>query len=109
MIRSTKKGRIGKGRSSYYSVIQIEVERLIFNPSIRNWVIVVHDRSLSASSEIAIYIDGNLKLLTTMYGLNGNVSGNFGSYPLFIGQRNGSSLGFVCQLKNLKIYNYPIL
>jgi hypothetical protein len=72
-------------------------------------VVVVHDRSLSASSEIAIYIDGNLKLLTTMYGLNGNVSGNFGSYPLFIGQRNGSSLGFVGQLKNLKIYNYPIL
>lgn len=34
--------------------------------------------------------------------------GNFGAFPLFIGQRNGASFGLVGQVAYLKIFNYPL-
>lgn len=76
--------------------------------SLSTWksVKLIIDRSLGITQN-KIYIDGVLSFVQLADKADNN--GNFGSYTLFIGQRNGSSLGFVGQLKNLKIYNYPIL
>ena len=70
-----------------------------------SWVQVkmVIDRSLGKDQN-KIYINGVLSFLQTA-NYNDN-NGNYGSYPLFIGQRNGVSLDFVGQIKNLEIYNY---
>lgn len=93
--------------SSGGSVLNAKSAASSINDNQWHSVKVVIDRVLSASSKISIYIDGNLKTLTTMYGLNGNTTGNYGSYTLFIGQRNGASSSLVAQLKELEIYNYP--
>ena len=77
------------------------------NDGIFHHVKMVIDRSLGINQN-KIYIDGVLSYVQSgKYYTNNN--GNFGSYTLFIGQRGGSSSGFVGQIKNLKIYNYPIL
>lgn len=68
---------------------------------------MVIDRSLGTAQN-KIYIDGVLSYVQNM-SFTADNNGNFGPFTLFIGQRNGSSLGFVGQMKNLKIYNYPIL
>ena len=68
---------------------------------------MVIDRSLGTAQN-KIYVDGVLSYVQNMSYTTDN-NGNFGSFILFIGQRNGSSLGFIGQIKNLKIYNYPIL
>lgn len=70
---------------------------------------MVIDRSLGKDQN-KICVDGVLSYVqNTSAGVYNDNNGNFGSFTLFIGQRNGSSLGFVGQMKNLKIYNYPIL
>ena len=77
------------------------------NDGIFHHVKMVIDRSLGIGQN-KIYIDGVLSYVQSgKYYANNN--GNFGAFSLFIGQRNGSSLGFIGQIKNLKIYNYPIL
>ena len=77
------------------------------NDGIFHHVKMVIDRSLGIDQN-KIYIDGVLSYVQRGTHYTNN-NGNFGSFILFIGQRNGSSLGFVGQMKNLKIYNYPIL
>ena len=77
------------------------------NDGIFHHVKIVIDRGLGTAQN-KIYVDGVLSYVQsgTHYANN---NGNFGSFILFIGQRNGSSLGFIGQIKNLKIYKYPIL
>ena len=70
-------------------------------------IVITVDRSLPASSEIKVYVDGLLK--SPAINSRNNTSGEFIKSILYIGQRAGISGGFVGQLKNLKIYNYPIL
>ena len=69
---------------------------------------MIIDRSLNGLQQSKIYINGVLSS-TQVSPYTTDNNGNFGSYPLFIGQRNGNSSGFVGQMKNLKMYNYPIL
>lgn len=68
--------------------------------------VFVFDRSQNNINEIKIYIDGTL-ITSTLYNSADN-SGNFGLFPLFIGQRAGNSLGFNGQIKLFKVFNYPL-
>ena len=67
-------------------------------------VALVIDRSLGVNQNF-IYLNGVLAFSNIAVA---DLSGNFGSFPLFIGQRNGISTGFVGQLKNLKVFNYAL-
>ena len=70
-----------------------------------NWhhVVLIIDRSLGTSQN-KIYVDGILSYVqNTAY--QSDLNGNWGLFPLFIGQRAGSSFGFNGQMKNLKIWN----
>ena len=73
-----------------------------------NWhhVVLMIDRSLGTSQN-KIYVDGILSYVqNTSY--QSDLNGNWGLFPLFIGQRDGSLYGFNGQLKFLKIFNYPL-
>ena len=73
-----------------------------------NWhhVVLIIDRSLGTSQN-KIYVDGILSYVqNTSY--QSNLNGNWGLFPLFIGQRAGSLYGFNGKLKFLKIFNYPL-
>lgn len=77
--------------------------------SISNWtkLVFIVDRSLG-KDQSKIYKKGIIDF-TQAAGNYNNQNGNYGSYPLFIGARNGAlSGGFIGQLKNLKIFNYPL-
>ena len=70
-------------------------------------IVLMIDRSKVGSQQNKIYVDGILSYIqdtTRQTDLNGQWTSN----PLFIGQRNGSSLGFNGQMKFLKIFNYPL-
>lgn len=70
-------------------------------------VVLMIDRSKAGNQQNSIYVDGVLSYVqATAYQTDNN--GNFGLYPLFIGQRAGNSIGFNGQLKFLKIYNYHL-
>ena len=71
-----------------------------------NHIVCIIDRSLPIANECYIYV--NKILSSTVFVTSGEVNGNFGLFPLFIGQRAGSSLGFNGQMKFLKIFNYPL-
>ncbi len=67
-------------------------------------VTIIIDRALGGSQS-KIYINGVESW--TMRTPN-NVTGNFGSHIFFVGQRGASTNGFVGQIKNLKIFNFPL-
>ena len=70
-------------------------------------IVLTIDRTLVGNQQNKIYVDGVLSYVqSTTY--QKDTSGNFGLFPLFIGQRGGSSLGFNGQMKFLKIFNYPL-
>lgn len=74
-----------------------------------NWhhVVMMINRSLVGNQQNKIYVDGILSYVqNTTY--KSDLNGNFGIYPLFIGQRGGSQYGFNGQMKFLKIFNYPL-
>ena len=74
-----------------------------------NWhhVVLMIDRSLAGSQQNSIYVDGILSYVqNTTY--QSDLNGNWGLFPLFIGQRGGSLYGFNGQMKFLKIFNYPL-
>ena len=72
-----------------------------------NWIHVVAtiDRALDQTTQNKIYINGVLGYVAQ--GTPNN-NGNFVNNILFIGQRGGSSLGYIGQMKFLKIFNYPL-
>lgn len=78
----------------------------IINDNVWRHFVFVIDRSLNAVNEIKCY--ENNVLMTVTKQLSTDNSGNFGNYPLFIGQRAGNALGFNGQMKFLKIFNYPL-
>ncbi|OCK53191.1 hypothetical protein BA768_01150 [Chryseobacterium sp. CBo1] len=59
------------------------------------------DRSISES--IKLYVNG-VKVTLVDYS-SADLNGNFLDEIIFIGQRNGSTLPFVGELKNFKLYN----
>ena len=70
-------------------------------------IVLTIDRTLVGNQQNKIYVDGVLSYVqNTTYQTNTN--GNFGLFPLFIGQRGGSLYGFNGRLKFLKIFNYPL-
>ena len=74
-----------------------------------NWhhVVLMIDRTLVGNQQNKIYVDGVLSYVqSTTY--QSDLNGNFGLFPLFIGQRDGSQYGFNGQMKFLKIFNYPL-
>lgn len=74
-----------------------------------NWhhVVLMIDRSLVGNQQNKIYVDGILSYVqSTTY--QSDLNGNWGLFPLFIGQRGGNSIGFNGQMKFLKIFNYPL-
>ena len=71
-----------------------------------NHIVCIIDRSLPIANECSIYV--NKILSSTVSVKSGEVNGNFGLFPLFIGQRNGNSLGFNGRIKFLKIFKYPL-
>jgi hypothetical protein len=76
------------------------------NTSESSWlhVVIVSDRALG-TSQSKIYIN---KVSNFTQSTSGNVNGNYTNYILYIGQRNGTSNNFKGQIKNLKIFNYPL-
>ena len=74
-----------------------------------NWhhIVITIDRSQNGLNQNRIYVDGNLVYVQNTNGQS-DLNGNWGLFPLFIGQRGGSSFGFNGQLKFLKIFNYPL-
>ena len=68
--------------------------------------VAVIDRTRNGANEILIYENGALVSFTKPSSTDNN--GIFGIYPLFIGQRAGSTAGFNGQMKFLKIFNYPL-
>ena len=74
-----------------------------------NWhhVVLMINRSLVGNQKNKIYVDGILSYVqNTNY--QSDLNGNWGIFPLFIGQRAGSLYGFNGQMKFLKIFNYPL-
>ena len=74
-----------------------------------NWhhVVLMINRSLVGNQKNKIYVDGILSYVqNTNY--QSDLNGNWGIFPLFIGQRGGSLYGFNGQMKFLKIFNYPL-
>ena len=74
-----------------------------------NWhhVVLMINRSLVGSQQNSIYVNGILSYVqNTTY--QSDLNGNWGLFPLFIGQRGGSQYGFNGQIKFLKIFNYPL-
>ena len=70
-------------------------------------IVLIIDRSKVGSQQNSIYVNGILSYVqNTNY--QEDLNGNFGLFPLFIGQRAGSSLGINGQMKFLKIFNYPL-
>jgi hypothetical protein len=69
-------------------------------------VVIVIDRSLGTTQN-KIYINKVFNY-SNLAGFTNDLSGNFAAAIYHIGQRNGSSINFVGQLKNLKIFNYPL-
>ena len=74
-----------------------------------NWhhVVLMIDRSLVGNQQNKIYVDGILSYVQNA-SLQSDLNGNWGLFPLFIGQRGGSLYGFNGQMKFLKIFNYPL-
>ena len=69
--------------------------------------VFILDRTKLANEEIQVYVDGILSYVQkTTY--QSDLNGNWGIFPLFIGQRGGSLYGFNGQMKFLKIFNYPL-
>lgn len=75
-----------------------------------SWTHVVFtiDRSLGAFSENTIYLNGELSTTSVRAKEGGgdpqDLSGNFGNFPLFVGQRNAGSVPFTGNLQDIKIY-----
>lgn len=68
-------------------------------------IVIVYDRALNGSLAGKLYVDNVLVTNTT---LSNDLNGIFGNFPLFIGQRGGTTRGFNGQMKFLKIFNYPL-
>ena len=69
-------------------------------------IVMIIDRSLGKDQN-KIYVNNVLSWVQNSGVYNDN-NGNYGLYPLFIGQRAGNSFGFNGQMKFLKIFNYPL-
>ena len=70
-------------------------------------IVLIIDRSKVGSQQNSIYVNGILSYVQSTPN-QVDLNGNFGLFPLFIGQRAGDSLGLNGQLKFLKIFNYPL-
>ena len=75
------------------------------NNGILKHIAIVVNRSLGTNQN-KIYVDGVLSYLQN--ALNNDNNGNYNSYPLFIGARNGNSNYLVAQMKQYTMWNYPI-
>jgi len=75
------------------------------NNGILKHIAIVVDRSLGTNQN-KIYVDGVLSYLQN--ALKNDNNGNYNSYPLFIGARNGNSNYLVAQMKQFTMWNYPI-
>lgn len=76
-----------------------------------NWhhIIIEYNRTEPASTEIKIYVDNTLRVVSTAAGYNTDSIGNFGANPFVIGARyvGGSPLYFVGSL--CKFYGFSRL
>src|SRR4029077_5613301 len=65
---------------------------------------VIYDMSQAAASEVNLYIDGVLQTaLSQTY--NSNNSGKFGTYPLYLFSRAGTSSFSGGEMDDLQLYN----
>lgn len=76
----------------------------VINNNSWHHIALITDRSLG-TNQTKIYINN---VLVTSLDVSGDLNGNWGLFPIFIGQRNGSSLGFNGKIKFLKIFNYSL-
>lgn len=72
-----------------------------------NWwhhFVAVSDRSLDGLSQVTLYVDG---VQDTVHhaAYREDISGNYGTYPLYIGSRSGSSYFFNGSMDEVRIYN----
>ena len=65
---------------------------------------VVYDMTQAAASEVNLYIDGVLQTALSQ-SYNSNNSGKFGTYPLYIFSRAGTSSFSGGQMDDLQLYN----
>ena len=91
------------------SISNLNIGSSTININNNTWkhIVLMIDRSKVGNQQKKIYVDGVLSYVqNTTYQVD--LNGNFGLFPLFIGQRGGNSLGFNGQMKFLKIFNYPL-
>jgi hypothetical protein len=88
------------------TVRNIRETALSINDNIWKRFSVVIDRTNPTATKISIYING--VLASTTASTNGSTTGNFVNNILFVGQRNGSTIGFNGSLMHLEVLNYPI-
>ena len=77
------------------------------NNNIWRHIVLIIDRSKVGNQQNKIYVDGVLSYVQNT-SLQDDLNGNWGLFPLFIGQRGGSQYGFNGKMKFLKIFNYPL-
>ena len=70
-------------------------------------IVLIIDRSKVGSQQNSIYVNGILSYVQNT-SFQSDLNGNWGLFPLFIGQRGDSFYGFNGQMKFLKIFNYPL-
>ena len=91
------------------SISNLNIGSSTININNNTWkhIVLMIDRSKVGNQQNKIYVDGVLSYVqNTTYQVD--LNGNFGLFPLFIGQRGGSLYGFNGKLKFLKIFNYPL-
>jgi len=77
-----------------------------------NWhcVQIVSDRSLSASEETVIYVDGVPDFTQVATTYNKDLSGNYvDNYQMFLASRNGTSNFFGGNIASFRMYKRPLL
>lgn len=96
------------GKLGFHDRVTNYNNKEITNVNNNTWkhVVAVIDRSKNADNGIIIYLNGVIASTTQESSTDNN--GNFVNNILFIGQRAGSTLGFVGSLMYEKIYNYPL-
>lgn len=71
-----------------------------------NWInyYCSSDRTLLGTNQSLVYTNGNLNSVQAA-GYTADLSGNYGSYPLYIGSRAGSSTFLQGNISQISIYN----
>lgn len=70
-----------------------------------SYVAVTSDRSKTATDQNSMYLNGALNSVNNTGTYSNDLTGNYDSFPLYIGARAGVSLFYLGDISNIMIYN----